>query len=73
MSKILRDLYKINKNLVLKNFKENCSDLARFQPDEANMDTEAAVDSRAVDAEEDPIRHGSPCRILRVAVKAHLN
>lgn len=36
------------------------------------MDAEAPVDGGAVDAEEDPVRHRRPCRVPRVAIKAHL-
>lgn len=36
------------------------------------MDTEAAVNRGAVDAEKDPKRHRGPCRVLRITIEAHL-
>lgn len=41
-------------------------------PDEADVHAEAAVNRGAIDAEEDPIRHRSPSRILRITVETHL-
>lgn len=36
------------------------------------MHTEAAMRGGAIDTEEDPVRHGRPCRIPRVAIEANL-
>lgn len=41
-------------------------------PDKANMDTKAAMHSRTINTEEDPICNRSPSRILGIAIKAHL-
>lgn len=36
------------------------------------MHAEAAVHRGAVDAEEDPVRHGGPSRVLRITIETHL-
>lgn len=41
-------------------------------PDKADVDTQAAMEGRAVEADEDPISDRSPCGVLGIAVKAHL-
>jgi hypothetical protein len=42
------------------------------EPDEGDVNAEATVDGRAVDAEEDAVGDGGPGRVLGVAVEAHL-
>lgn len=36
------------------------------------MNAKATVDSRAVKAEKDPVRHRRPRRVLRIAIEANL-
>lgn len=36
------------------------------------MHAEAAVHRGAVNAEEDPVRHGGPSRVLRITIETHL-
>lgn len=36
------------------------------------MHAKASMNPRTINAQEDPIRHGRPSRILRVAIEAHL-
>jgi hypothetical protein len=43
------------------------------RPDEGDVDAEAAVRRRAVDAEEDAVGDGRPRRVLGVAIEAHLH
>ena len=40
--------------------------------DEGEVDAERAVDARAVDADEDAVRHRGPRRVLAPAVEAYL-
>lgn len=49
--------------------KENCKSKA---PNKADVNTETAMNSRTVDAQEDPVRNRRPSWILRIAIKAHL-
>ena len=42
-------------------------------PDEGDVDPKAAVDGRAVEAEEDAVGDGGPGGVLGVAVEAHLH
>lgn len=43
------------------------------RPDEGDVDAEAAVHRRAVDAEEDTVGDGRPRRVLGVTIEAHLH
>lgn len=41
-------------------------------PHETDMNTETSMNSRAINAEEDPIRYRRPCWILRIAIETTL-
>lgn len=52
---------------------DRCEKSEARRPDEGDMDAEAAVHRRAVDAEEDAVGDGRPRRVLGVAIEAHLH
>lgn len=52
--------------------KEQRKTQLRLGPDEADVDAEAAMHGGAIDAEEDPVRHRRPSRVLRITIEAHL-
>lgn len=57
---------------MLCNIKRCASVTGSSSPDEADVHSEAAVNTAALEAHEDAIAHGRPLRILRVAVDARL-
>jgi len=49
-----------------------CSVCLGVSPDEADVDTQAAMEGRAVEADEDSISDRCPCGVLGIAGQKHI-